>query len=47
MAGRLRALSDADGRSDGGGRRRQDHAAEVHMVRAEARRRTWSTMCLD
>ena len=37
--GRLRALSDADGRPDGGGRRRRHHAAEVDLVRAQARRR--------
>ena len=39
MAVGLRALSDADGRPDGGGRRRRDHAAEIDLVRAEARRR--------
>ena len=36
---RLRALSDADARSDGGGRRRRHHAAEIDLVRAQARRR--------
>ena len=37
--GRLRALSDADVRPDGGGRCRRHHAAEVDLVRAQARRR--------
>src|SRR5262249_39347351 len=36
---RLRALPDANGRPDGGGGRRRNHAAEIHLVRAEARRR--------
>ena len=36
---RLRALSDADGRPHGGRRRRRDHAAEIDLVRAQARRR--------
>ena len=36
---RLRALPDADERPDGGRRRRQDHAAEIDLVRAQARRR--------
>jgi hypothetical protein len=33
---RLRHVSDADGRSDGGGRRGSGHATEVHVVRTEA-----------
>ena len=37
--GRFRALPDANGRSDGGGGCRRDHAAEVNLVRAEAGRR--------
>ena len=37
--GGLRALSDADARPDGGGRCRRHHAAEVDLVRAQARRR--------
>ena len=36
---RLRALSHPDGRRDGGRRRQRDHAAEVDLVRAQARRR--------
>ena len=37
--GRLRAPSDRNGRPDGGRRRRSDHAAEIDLVRAQARRR--------
>ena len=36
---RFRALSDRDERSDGGRRRRRDHAAEIDLVRTQARRR--------
>ena len=35
----LRAVSDADDGSDGGCRRRTDHAAEIDLVRAQACRR--------
>ena len=37
--GGVRALSDPDERPDGGRRCGQDHAAEIDLVRAEARRR--------
>ena len=37
--GRFRALSDADERPHGGRRRRRDHAAEIDLVRTQARRR--------
>jgi len=39
MAGRTVALSDTDDRPDGGGGHGRDHATEVDVVRAEARRR--------
>ena len=37
--GRVRALPDADERPHGGRRRRRDHAAEIDLVRTQARRR--------
>ena len=37
--GGVRALPDADARPDGGRGRRRDHAAEIDLVRAQARRR--------